>query len=575
MSDNLYTFKNVSFVVDGNSLCVSSIVIALAENSIPFVRITVDPLHKPGDSTALATAASATLLAQASGRMQQWAVERKLAKLSFDVYKQDAPYQSVSLTDWVVTGAGMSGMLAEGSFAFEIEIAHSLINADSVSLNIDPLNNMIVRNKGTVDSTNMLVTVAGTLEMEANSSAMTNYLPMIDDCPTADVNPLTPQDTILMLLKSLRTGAALLRNGVEWDTAFVKKYKYNNWPLIDCLSKLPTAGSQIASLISFALSSNVLSLIDPSLLSFLLDTLCNEYKVSLLPTYWKPKLSLVPTSQWVAPTLILNDVDVSKVTMPGVDPMAIRGVLGVIADNGEMGDFTHFIPGGAQNSTKVVTVPYMAANLKYGQIVSMSMPQFVTNILEYAANVVDSSVPISKQEENGQKVTDSNGEFGQFQDSASNDMFTAAVSTMWSLMHLAAFSHFLTLFRQKVEISLECRLILKTAQDGDVHGGWLIPGKVCKLMTSGDYGMAEFYITQVTHTISVADNMAGTVVHGCYVRPSVNTGTSVLPEYGSSEAGGPYAVVSGKPLSKLLDAGFPTVLKKSMANPYYNQLNVQ
>jgi hypothetical protein len=514
--ERVYTFQNVVFDVNGVEYCVSSINIILRENSIPTVRLIVDPAHVPTDPVTPATKATLEDLHASHQALQEAAENKSVANLHFEVWNVNGMKQQVSLENWVTTAAGMTGVSASGSFALEVEIQHPICKTNYAGLNLGGFITELKVSPGDLRDDNLITAVADSITKYADLKVDANI--MEAEC---NASPASIADLIDAFGTKLRDAATALEEHLEWVVDYNNDCGYSDWPIPGCLDTQQ-------DLIVRSVLSYVTNGLDTNVWEIMARHICPQWFVSIIPRYWEDKLVLAPFTPWGDPMILITDSEIADITFPGVDPNPIAGVFVEHLAPGAGDDYTVYLPNESSAKMNLNGMGYIPEAKPPGMLSVMSVPRWLeAAIMSQAAEDGDATSP-QAAEADGDASTPANGEVDEENDVESDDEADFNHALYRGALYWCAKQTFLTLFRQDVQVNLRCALLLGTA-NSSVPGNWVAPGFVCQIDANGT-ALFDFYITDVIHTIDCQAGTAGTQISGRYARPSVTSaGTAGFP----------------------------------------------
>ena len=516
----VYTFKNVSLTAGGGSYAVSSITIILRENAIPTARVVIDPLHGPSDPPTPATKASLSTLAEKCDALQKSAVNKESASLTLEVDNNEGAQQELNLSGWKLTAAGVPGISASGAFTFEVEMQHPICLINYCGLNLTGFTDRFTLSSEAIASSDIVSALAEFLVMLSQLAVDTGNLDA-----SCGSNVSSPAAAISKAQSKLIDAADTIDAHLLWDTS-ISSCSYNDLPLNTCFSNYQ-------NLILKALSGYISNGMDANVWEVFSRHICPQWFVSIIPTYWKDTLSVTPFTPWDDPQIYISDTDISDLNFPGVDPNPLAGVYIESMAPGITPCYTVFVPTQSDVTSEVMGMLYVPESTDLiGSIVTANSPGWIDSVIASIAGYVgDQSSPEKAEDDDGVK-TPANSANSDESKSESDDALKDNLSLYRGAWFLAAQTIFMTLFRQDVQVTLQCALMIQCGSSmkstSDVEDDRIIPGVSCTV--KGDGGnLFNFYVTDVIHVIDCQAGHAHTEIQGRYARPDGGF-EGVMPE---------------------------------------------
>ena len=536
-SENVFTFSDVEFKIDGVGYNVASIGVMLQENAVPKIVVTIDPVYALNASPEPAINASFTLIKKLNDKFQAAARQRLPADLVLTVNRMGEPEQELALFDWVCVDAGFGTTSASGSISLKVTIAHPLIALDSTLSMLGNINEVGFSNKlltaltGATDLVDALQKVLGVYATLQRTFGFANAVASgadqadpVDYGATSVVEgacAIGQQDITAVwqaVLNRIRRIQSVLNSNLLWDST---PGGGGDWPLQDCLPAEYMLGLQrsVAGYLQGADEYNILSL--------LTHTLSNDYQTVLVPTYTQDTLQLSPANYWGLPKLTVHEYEIADISLPTADIEPIAGIgmnfservrkngctwLRAMAD-----DATAFTV--ADMSIYLAKAFITAANdatdwTNVAKIPMISPPAWFSYMREFSLESTETD--IATLSDNGSTV---GGNFGA--DAAAPSVnatdFVQDDATLKGVLQRVCAAVFRAQYKSAYQIKMHTRLMLIN-DESDTPGNAVIPGVVCRILTADGDIFYDMYVTDVEHTIDVASGTACTDITGAYVR---------------------------------------------------------
>jgi len=575
-------FDNVYLKPEGGEkYAVSSFLMILAENGLPLVRIVIDPAHtyKQGfvsgsfDSPP-ATAATLGVIIKWHEDFQLWATEKKKAEFNMDVYRNDTPDlpgsspvldQKINLKDWLITGAGIVGANAGGSFALEIELQHPLVGADYAPSGLFAYaEKMAMEVADAEDFTDIPDGIQKTLRHYADGEAADMW-----DFLCGGSTDGTQEDMRDKLAEQIKKAATVIQKHLKWvgelppvatpagvaaaaaraeaaaaaaaaGTA-APAPTYKRWPVEWCWE-----GD--IKFVKLALVDYIGGNAEASPWELLAHRFVTEWGVCIVPTYWKDHLEMRPVGPWHDPAIILDETDINDIQFPGVDPSPLAGILIPHGSPASAGSYSIYVKddGSKQRgetetfvgNAEITYIPnaiLAATGDKYrGRVYQVSPPHWCGSAGRNQS-ASDGDKTSVKRSERAKKLRHSG--VTKPGESAGTEVATAQTletldKTRYSMARAAKYTY-LQRFRSQVQLQLRCRLLFTSlgSKIDPVGGrGYIIPGNVIRIKDTGalSVGMEgptmptdvfDFYCTNVVHSVDCQSGQVSTQISGRHVRP--------------------------------------------------------
>jgi len=506
----VYLFKGVSFrTMSGGATrdwCVSAIEIHLRENSIPEIVLHVDPAHTTADPMVPGMRVGLQDLSKWNVVIQTMAQNKDRANLAFEVWRKDEKEQAISLTDWIVTGGGL---VTQGErFVFEIIIQHPLSACSLTGVTLGELADFQDVHTNQTIGTNiveaLVLSATNIAGAEVRQTAVSNNAKISADVRAAVKRAQTK------LLKA----AGVLSAYLKWDPLLYNDgslpWSYEDWPQATQLQKSNLAYSSV-------ISRYVWGMKDVNLWEILAHTIVDDWSVSIVPTFWTA-LTLTPTSPWLEPALVIDDIDIAGVNFPAYERSMVAGVYcpsqfpcgGLNYDHIQNAAFA------MKYSTQAILYMPNDPNIE-GLVLNMNQPQWLQALMYVDVSELQVNDNFGTNEQNGRLTTPCNVTFGKNTNDMDPTAIAAAADRAAGASYACANQFFLTQFRSGSQASIHTRLLL-TYGSATTMGGYVLPGYVCRVK-SGDVNVMDFYMTEIIHRINFDQGVADTTIAGKYVRP--------------------------------------------------------
>jgi len=519
---DVYVFKNPNVTLDGTEYCLSSLSIILKENAIPTLRLSVDPAHTPEDPMNPATPATLNNILKWHTKLQNLTATKKTGSVSLEVHNTSGLEQTIALKDWLITGAGILGTSAAGSFALEVEMQHPLAGCDYSAMN---LGNFI----GPVDLMSKEHDIRGDNIIDTLHKALVAYSEIPLDPKAVDVEcaePVAP--SIASLRTKLQDATAALGLHLEWRPEMSEgDCGYTEWPVEDCLDESTTTGAPNIDALVETIAGYVVGQSEFTIWELVAAVFCPHWAVSIIPTFWLDALALAPYTPWGYPSTIILDSEINDITFPGMDPAPIAGTFLQMQAPCAGADSTTFGSGLQDSIINIEAIPYVVDGID-GRITRLESPDWLKGLSMVSAG--QSSGRTSPAGKGQSRVhTSSSTLIGHSPASDTADQYSVNAETYRGILYRCAKQYFLSSFKREVTVTLNTKLLLALPSNRSaIEGGWVIPGQSCGVQTHDEVDVFDFYITEVVHTIDCQNSRAGTVIKGGYARPGA-VGGGIVP----------------------------------------------
>ena len=505
--DNIYTFEDVQFITGGREWCVSQIYVNLRETSIPSVTVTVDPKHTPGDPMDPATKVSLMELAQWHRTAQEFALDRVESTLKLKVMKKGTLEQELDLQNWLLLEAGFSGY--GNSLVLEMTIYHPAVKCAMAGSTLGNFAELEELKLSRLNASDVL---------EAYSKAIKRYTEMEVEITISETSgcggPGMP-DAAAMIQEfktNLEEARQALEDHFEWEPSFYKDCSYTSFPMVSG----PLAGREVH--IAASVQAYVGGLADRTVWEVLAHNICSEFGLAVLPTYWEDKLRVSPLTPWAKYQLDIPSTDIAQVQLPGFERTPLRGITvqfrGVVAGT----DYAVLNVGRDYSmemvSENVVYTPDLSMEGTYSKL---GIPGWLAgmNFIVGAEDGQNTSYSVIQGQQNA--PTPANVAPGEQPKSQDPEAFQQWFKKYRCALYIFAHHAFLRAYRQSLQVSMVTKLLFEK------DSRHVIPGEIIRVTSRGTQ-VFDFYITEVTHVISVQNSEARTELTGCYHRPPLIPG---------------------------------------------------
>lgn len=491
----VYTFKDVSLTIDGIPYFISSMQIVLQENGIPEVNLTIDPHPLP--DTERAVDATFEFFAREHKILQQAAIDYAPASLTITAEASEGgDTQTLELSDWVVTGAGVGGVSASGGFGFKVRIQHKIALADAAviigSVRTD------VANKFNLAGTKFKDVLDGFVKsIEAYSKLERTVMHPVE-CGGGSAGS-TPSSSLKRAVDAMASAANVLKNNIESSVGL---------PLDSCkiIDRELIANTIPDYVVNFTPETSIWQLF--------IGYVTDHFSLSLKPTIDKDKLKLVPAEPWAKASITINADDVSDLDFPSVDPAPVMGVAVQYQEPGADIDHSSSVYNKLEESFSDSEMIYMPGGEAKGRIVRLHPPCWAAAIGNKKASSDGQNTVPDNAEAAGKLISPSNNDVSSKSvpsDEGGGSLKNANI--FLGVIYACAQQQFLITFRQQVGVLLQTRLMFST------KAGLIVPGNVCSFKSSEGTTVFDFYVTDVVHVIDCQGSTARTEISGRYVRP--------------------------------------------------------
>lgn len=529
-TSKIYTFKNVKLTISGRAYPVSSIMLYLQETSIPLLRLTLDPAHVYG-AGGMDQASKADLTA-ASGWLKDLLLlaeaKTDATALTVDIYEATnptVPVQKLNLTNWILNSAGLTGVSATGRFSLAVELLHPIAAIQMGGMNIGSIFGKFNWGLDAVTADNIPQGISQVLWRYRDIITPNPTIANMETDGSCGAVDVPVEEYVEAFRNKLDTVAAELMAHLLWDTSLVSA-PYSEWPL-QCIDK--------EELIKNGLVSYVLGgIVETNLWEVIARHICSQWAVSIIPTFWKEHLTMLPFTPWDEPRIDLRADVVADVDFPSADPNPLAGTWISYSKTAVNPDWSYFINGNNVTEIAFGGMGYIPDITAKGQIANVQAPGWYSNMLGSDGADAGEVTNPPEQETNFENVTvPSNMEYS---DSPAVSPTVGGTSIEHKLyrdgLYIIAKQLFLTYFRQETEIRLACPLLITYEFADTGPEKYLIPGVNARVLNEDNTVAFAFHVTAVTHRIDCQEGVAGTAISGTYTRPDgAYPGRVEQPEY--------------------------------------------
>lgn len=530
---DVYIYKAVTLTVTGVDVGitwlppVSTVTIKLEESKIPEVWVIIDPAHLEGDPVTPGTAGTLDKLQLWTIRAQKYAVD-PTSRATLKIQRLGGPGvedESIELKDWLVIGAGMTGVSATGQFSLELQLQHPIGLLDRSPAYLGNLNRGIAwhyaQYKDPVDG---LIRAYRALIADDPDKRRVPPKPInqVPSCSYGAPHNTTLEQAFLEAEKQIKTKVDELEKYLEWKKVWPGNtdVAYSDLPLGDtCFADADWKRGVQKAITPYA------DFKEASIWSVVSNVFLADWQLALIPTFWNEKLQVIPFSPWGKPSITVYDDEISDINFPGVDAAPVGGVRVQCSPSLAASDLTDFHDSqdveSQTEATDVIYLPGAAfkSGKALGRIISMNIPMWLPSTLHTAAAYA--------QEEKG-FVTPETTAFVTGEDIQEGAVVPTGGSTaaMYidryvGAVYRTAHQFFLSSFRQQIEARFSTRLMFKS-KNSLWDQNYVVPGCVVRLESSvEDKVFLDMYVTSITHVISAGASKAYTEWTGRYCRPKV------------------------------------------------------
>lgn len=525
---------------------VSSVTISLQASDIPTASIIIDPAHEANadaDSSDVSTAISGTIgnLKDWNDRVQAVAADPKnKATLTITIEPASSTdggiTQSVTLKDWLVIAGGIGktggGASAAGQFALDVTLQHPAGNLDRVMPAMGSKDTPIWGHQAYENP------ITGT---KAAWTALIDYLkrkpPQAELPPSACAsdmpNALTISEVWQAVYESSGKIVEKMTDYLEWQASWPENAaNYSSLPFEHSCFE----GDQwCLNGVRYALTAVAQNPEDKSLWDAFIHELALEWQLTLVPTYWQNKLTVMPHSPWALPAITVNDDQISNIVFPGVDPAPIGGVQMYYTTTKDPLDATWYNGNDAEGGNAVETSVLFAVMLDgepIGRILKYRAPSWLQAAWQGDAAAAGRVTAPAEADANGTLLTAEGVMPSDSVDSSNTGDAEARKGMIAGAAYLCAAQMFLASYRAEVEGSVSTCLLIRS-DFSKWPEGYVIPGCVARIQAvSPEKPMFDMYLTGVTHYLNAATGEASTMLTGKHCRDTAKgeSAENAIPE---------------------------------------------
>lgn len=500
---------NVSGV---GKLPVSAFVLSLKHNGVPSLRATIDPVHKVEGAVyhALfgkppeAEAVSVEVLIERYNKLQKiinGPDGRRDCSFRFKLKNDRALFgarrQELDLKNWVLVGAGLSSA-ASGGLSMQVEIKHPVHKLAETSANFFGMK----------------------MEEKIEPSTITgapNVYESIVTCMNKFYEVL--QDGVVEIVKNDTEFKEMVKQYQEARTNITKYLKWESdsgdWPT--------KPFQQFSDEIKYSMWQYVNATGDGTYWSWLSNTICNDWHVSIVPTFWDDKLEMSPNKYWREPDLDLLDISIMDFQLPPSDPMPLRGVYTYFdVPETQIGSLYNAKEGMQYSLANAVVWSEKVHRAMY---MPMRVPVWFSSILLNRSGKYGSSTEIGKMVGDGMITSPMSSTLGQ------GGLGTPAVEDIKALYDGAkqlCKQQFTELFRASMEISIRANLMIQN-DESDWKDKYVTAGMIVRIKPDATFmqklipggagdSLLDFFATEVAHCVDVQRKEAYTLFRGSFIR---------------------------------------------------------
>ena len=524
-NDVVTTFEEIKITISGAggewTPPVSSVVIRLKAGGLPIILATVDGVHQTEKGQENGVDAELVTFSNVKSwhdRAQTYVSDPATRCAVHIELLVNGEKQVVDVTGWLLLAAGFGAVSTSGGCPLELMMQHPAGQLDRCG--------GILGNKSGEKSI-----------INWNSAAFTN--------PVSGFANATVAATDMHNIVSSAwgdTGALISAAYSKTEEEIINKAKlaltllnWNpKWPNNDFgYSDLPLSNSFLQNHVP-AVQSTFLNYVEglpgTSLWSTFIDSVCTDFDITVIPTYWSESLQVVPYTPYGNPVITIYDDMISRVEFPAIDPAPVGGARIVISGNGrDDSNVTYGMIGGSGSPMKTTDVIYLnKSGQMLGKVVALSAPSWLTGAKSYDGGQEKGVV---QQNKDGDMTTDDDSVpvgYGVGPGAASG--FVGAKVPEGSADYVNACyayakAEFLSRYGETSEISLSTALLIRS-DDGLFHDRLTAPGCVFRIaaknISNPDAKAVPFidmYVTELVHVIDAKNADAHTEISGAYCRP--------------------------------------------------------
>jgi len=410
------------------------------------------------------------------------------------------------LSQWVLVGAGLAST-ANGGLTMFVEIKHPAHKLAETSANFFGMK---------MEETIEAETIAGLPNVyEGILTCMDEFHKGLTEGVIEKVKNDAEFDEMVKQYEETITN---MRKHLRWESDI------GDWPI--------KPFSQFSDEIKYAMWQYVNATGDGTYWSWLTETICSDWHVSIIPTFWDDKLELTPNQYWRTPDLNLLDIAVMDIELPPSDPMPLRGIY-TFYDSPEL-QMDSSYPNKEFMQYSLANAVIWSEKTHRAMYMPMRVPAWFSSILIHRAGKFGADYAPEKLVDDGMMTTPMNSSYGQ------GGLGEPAVEDMRDLYDGAkelCKQQYTELFRANMELSVRANLMIQN-DESDWQDNYVTAGMVVRLRVEPSFmsrlipkvgALLDFFATEVTHCVNVQRKEAYTMFRGSFIR-------EVLPPMTSIEA---------------------------------------
>jgi hypothetical protein len=519
---------------------VASIKFEMANNTIPVAHLVVDPSKEAAGATPTpnenALLPKAPTLASLSDMYKTLQTKVNLKTVLVSVTGDiacNSDKQKLQLALWRLTGVGIAGLSASGSFSLTLTITHPAYDAtkggcwlpnheDIAKVPDELLNRQTDPLVGFVEACSAYLAKAKNGVDDANNGEFGS------EGESAGTDP-TLKELTDVILPSAEAAVFALALNTAWYKADGEDVPF--------ASSSATA-SQVAAIMGRAYWPYT-GRPSMSVWDVFTSIVCPAFEITVNGDPSGNQLVVTPFAPWGKPVAVIYDDEIADISLPSEDADPLAAVLASYHDStmeADWGIYVAAVTGTGEAGATVKEITQGGGFLEplkqgiLGKIMVLNPPAWARDFLKYRAALVgegeDSVYPLDA------------GIYISAINSAASDSTPAAANpnredytTYRKLLNVWCRQAFYRGYRYSMGVTMRVRLMITNPEFKNVPGQYLRPGITIEVRSrSADETIFYFYISAVTHVMDSQNAQAYTTVQGSYLRADEQILDTVLSE---------------------------------------------
>lgn len=486
---------------------VSAFTFSLPHNGIPTLVARIDPYHgitTRGGGQAPRTPepelVSFETLIERYQQIRDYISDKQRRKMGFFFdLRADGDNiinQKLDLKNWICTETGFTSN-SNGGLQLSVTLKHPVYQLTETTSNFFGI--------GVTDTSSLSTTsVMGADVHDGIYKCMTAYHKLMS---TYAVAPLQANQAFKDMLASYEEAAGFVNDHLDWDG------KKEPWPYH------PAALKPFKKEIQYSMWDYVTGTSDATIWSWLINTICNEYGVQIIPDFWEDKLPMRPNQPWKDFQVELLDVNVIDMELPAADGMPTKGIYAFHNNVPETASGTFFQENESMRQQKQDALVHSedAPGLYY----ALQMPNWIESLDEYYSAVNSGEAETAQM---GPRSNIPSASYFSDPNLGKHDK-VVSIDKIKAYTELCK-QQFTEFYRRMMQISVTCNLSIQY-EESKLTDNYVTSGYNFRLSSDPSYwdedagasvgSLLDFFATNVVHVVDCINLQAFTRITGSYV----------------------------------------------------------